>query len=366
MKVHYINILLFAHALNILVNTHKKTSITHHTQTNRSLCECDLYIPNYNNDQQMKEVMQQFEYRTSQRLRDYDERMIEKRKQCKEKCDKESQKIILKDKLEKELMNKFSTLDTDIQSDAIPTCVCEKSIADKVEKGCLRCGEILGAALPELGSIGGTALYALNTWKDAAIVTATAAAKQAGIAAGESVRIPAGKEFVIKALKHLYIDKLVPNICEEISSASHYNELTSFAKTIVAQRGAKCGAEKSSLSEDMCRQINISLRTKHVDGTNYLPDDEGVQQTLNSILDKAETTAKGAAEVAEADVAAEITKEQTALIEGGFNSTISSINAAIIAIEVIVLVMVIIYLILRYRRKKKMKKKLQYIKLLEE
>ncbi|EWC87688.1 hypothetical protein PFNF54_03536 [Plasmodium falciparum NF54] len=75
--------------------------------------------------------MQKFHDRTTQRFQEYDERLQEKRQICKDKCDKEIQKIILKDKLEKELMDKFSTLDTDIQSDAIPTCICEKSLADK-------------------------------------------------------------------------------------------------------------------------------------------------------------------------------------------------------------------------------------------
>ncbi|ETW57610.1 hypothetical protein PFUGPA_00518 [Plasmodium falciparum Palo Alto/Uganda] len=66
------------------------------------------------------------------------------KKECKDQFDKEIKKIILKDKLEKELMDKFATLQTDIQSDAIPTCVCEKSLAYKLEKTCLKCAGILG------------------------------------------------------------------------------------------------------------------------------------------------------------------------------------------------------------------------------
>ncbi|SPJ10088.1 PIR protein, partial [Plasmodium sp. DRC-Itaito] len=137
MKVHYINILLFVHALNILhtyICHHFYRQIPtkkyiHHTKipTTRLLCECELYAPaNYDNDPQMKEVMQQFEDRTSQRFHEYDDRMVEKRKECKDKCDKEIQKIILKDKLEKQMAEHFDTLQTDIQSDAIPTCICEK------------------------------------------------------------------------------------------------------------------------------------------------------------------------------------------------------------------------------------------------
>ncbi|KOB87524.1 hypothetical protein PFDG_03709 [Plasmodium falciparum Dd2] len=124
MKVHYINILLFALPLNILEHNKNEPHTTpNHTQTTRSLCECKLYSPtNYDSDPEMKRVMQQFVDRTTQRFHEYDERMQSKRMQCKEQCDKEIQNIILKDKLEKELMDKFATLQTDIQSDAIPTC----------------------------------------------------------------------------------------------------------------------------------------------------------------------------------------------------------------------------------------------------
>ncbi|ETW51725.1 hypothetical protein PFMALIP_00150 [Plasmodium falciparum MaliPS096_E11] len=161
MKVHYINILLLALSLNILViNTHKKPSITsRHIQNTRLLCECELYMPNYDNDPEMKRVMQKFHDRTTQRFQEYDEKLQEKRQICKDKCDKEIQKIILKDKLEKQMAEQLTTLDTNITNDDIPTCVCEKSLADKVEKGCLRCGGILGSAMPQLGLIGGSALY---------------------------------------------------------------------------------------------------------------------------------------------------------------------------------------------------------------
>ncbi|ETW42929.1 hypothetical protein PFNF135_02823 [Plasmodium falciparum NF135/5.C10] len=202
MKVYYINILLLAVPLNIMAYTHKKSSITPpHIQTNRSLCECELYAPaNYDSDPEMKRVMQQFQDRTTQRFHEYDERMKTTRQKCKEQCDKEIQKIILKDKLEKELMDKFATLQTDIQDDAIPTCVCEKSLADKVEKGCLRCGSILGAAMPEVGSIGATALYTLNQWSITATADAIAAAKELAITEATN----AGVSTVVSKLIALY------------------------------------------------------------------------------------------------------------------------------------------------------------------
>ncbi|ETW28777.1 hypothetical protein PFFCH_03795 [Plasmodium falciparum FCH/4] len=206
MKVHCYNILLFSFTLIILllspsqVNTHKKPSITsHHTQTNRSLCECDLYTSIYDDDPEMKEIMHDFDRQTSQRFEEYNERMNKNRQKCKEQCDKDIRKIILKDKIEKELKQQLATLETDISTDDIPTCVCEKSIADKVEKGCLECGGILGAAMPELGSIGGSLLSALYTWKPKALEAAIAAAKELAITEATN----AGVSTVVSKLKEL-------------------------------------------------------------------------------------------------------------------------------------------------------------------
>ncbi|ETW27267.1 hypothetical protein PFFCH_05306 [Plasmodium falciparum FCH/4] len=41
-------------------------------------------MPNYDNDPEMKEMMENFDRQTSQRFKEYDERMIEKRQKCKE------------------------------------------------------------------------------------------------------------------------------------------------------------------------------------------------------------------------------------------------------------------------------------------
>ncbi|KOB87712.1 hypothetical protein PFDG_03057, partial [Plasmodium falciparum Dd2] len=169
-----------------------------HTYTNRSLCECELYAPsNYDNDPEMKAVMQGFDRQTSQRFEEYNERLLENKQKCKEQCEKDIQKIILKDKLEKQMEQQLTTLETKITTDDIPTCVCEKSLADKVEKGCLRCGGVLGGGvMPGFGAIGGTALYALNQLKpkalevaikaalDAAASNISATAKAAGLKAG--------------------------------------------------------------------------------------------------------------------------------------------------------------------------------------
>ncbi|SOV75761.1 rifin PIR protein, putative [Plasmodium reichenowi] len=332
MKVHYINILLFAHALNILVNTHKKTSITQKISTTRSLCECELYAPaNYDNDKEMKKVMQQFEDRTSQRFHEYDERLKTTRQKCKEQCDKESQKIILKDKLEKELMDKFSTLDTDIQNDAIPTCVCEKSMADKVEKGCLRCGYGLGTIAPTVGLIG---TFVVDQLTNALTASAIAAAKEAGTKAGvEAVIGKMEKSFEVMGLNVRWADFIKP---------SHYSSSSGIFEGFKnAVHSCKQGGQLSKANESMVDSI---LRNGEAGFGNYVTRGKEAYAVQFEAV-KVEELGK-------------VTTQTTPLY--------NAITYSVLAIIIIVLIMVIIYLILRYRRKKKMKKKLQYIKLLEE
>ncbi|ETW45490.1 hypothetical protein PFNF135_00012 [Plasmodium falciparum NF135/5.C10] len=86
MKLHYSKILLFSLPLNILVssssNAHNnKPYIKSHTSTTtwRGLSEYDPYIPNYDNDAEMKSVKENFDRQTSQRFDEYEERMKGKR-----------------------------------------------------------------------------------------------------------------------------------------------------------------------------------------------------------------------------------------------------------------------------------------------
>ncbi|KNC35806.1 rifin [Plasmodium falciparum RAJ116] len=365
MKVLYINILLFALPLNILVYNQRNYYITpRHTQTNRSLCECELYSPaNYDSDPEMKRVMQQFEDRTTQRFHEYDEKMQSKRIQCKDRCDKEIQKIILKDKLEKQMAQQLTTLETKIGTDDIPTCICEKSIADKVEKGCLRCGYGLGTVAPTVGLIGSVAIGA---WKNAAIATATKYATAKGLAFGKFVGEAAGRNAVIGGLQeHFFIKELGINSLDSYFTKGYYFDIEKLAKAIYDQRNAMCGADHK-LDSTICERIGKSLGTLNSDGTPGPPGPSPIEQRLKFFAGKAETTAAHVTETTTEKVTTELTTEKTGEIAATYMGYQTTIIASIIAIVVIVLIMVIIYLILRYRRKKKMKKKLQYIKLLEE
>ncbi|KOB61968.1 hypothetical protein PFHG_03721 [Plasmodium falciparum HB3] len=345
MKVHYINILLFAVALNILVNTHKKPSIRpRHIQTTRLLCECELYTPNYDNHPEIKRVMQQFYDRTTQRFQEYDEKLQEKRQIYKDKCDKEIQKIILKDKLEKELTEKFAILQTDIHSDAIPTCICEKSMVDKVEKGCLRCGVVFGGGIaPSVGLLGGIGQVALSAWKTAAITSAKEAAEKAAIAKATKAAVDA----VILQLK---------------SFVNGFTGMTVNLTPIVTPSNYKCGSvlytSAKNLASKSCIVNGHEMDKSFCNSVVFYDNVRGFNLFAEAGIAKYKTefaSQKALLEAAELDaVDAKYAFWQTANI------------APIVAIVVIVLIMVIIYLILRYRRKKKMKKKLQYIKLLEE
>ncbi|ETW39374.1 hypothetical protein PFNF135_06238 [Plasmodium falciparum NF135/5.C10] len=340
MKVHYINILLLALSLNILVYNRRNYYITpRHTETNRSLCECELYSPtNYDSDPEMKRVMQQFEDHTSQRFHEYDERMKTTRQKCREQCDKEIQKIILKDKLEKELTEKFATLQTDIQNNAIPTCICEKSMADKVEKGCLKCAQNLAGVAPGWGLLSG---FGYVTWSQYISGIAAKAAADAGLKAGVKVGLVNAVKIVTKTLDGF---GEVPTMdWEQLISFGNFSD----------------GVTLHAIFKNLDNMMN-----GYLDSGKY----SQFSMVVQTFAEKSKSYATPySTEVAEVTNAVADAKTGVLTKAGNATSSLSTgITASIIAIVVIVLIMVVIYLILRYRRKNKMKKKLHYIKLLEE
>ncbi|ETW29727.1 hypothetical protein PFFCH_02841, partial [Plasmodium falciparum FCH/4] len=357
-----------------IYNQRNHKSTTHHTlkiPITRLLCECELYTPaNYDNDPEMKRVMQQFVDRTTQRFHEYDDRMKTTRQKCKDQCDKEIQKIILKDKLEKQMEQQLTTLETKIDTDDIPTCICEKSMVDKMEKNCMKCAQNLGGIVaPSSGVLAGIAEGALYAWKPTALKIAIDKAITAGASEIWAARIlagaEAGKKAVIAELQALGVYNVRNKPWELIIGSKNNTALTMISDIIRLKKNEFCSMASKG-ENPMCTNITIKLGTITENGSPGLTDNIAIPQKAQEIVTQAIGAADAAAETAEKGVTNAITTEQTTLIEAGFNSSISSINAAIIAIVVIILVMVIIYLILRYRRKKKMKKKLQYIKLLKE
>ncbi|SOV80450.1 rifin PIR protein, putative [Plasmodium reichenowi] len=313
MKLHSDKILLFALPLNILVASYQehnknKASITpHHTPiyTSRVFSECDTQSSICDNDADMKSVMQHFDDRTSQRLREYDERMQDKRQKHKEQRDKNIEQIILKDKM-------------------------EKSLAERIEKGCLRCGCGLGGGvLPVWGLVSGL-------WYATLSQHVTKLAIQKGIAEGLKV----GLAEITKIFQKTSLSATVPKLTVDqmLSSEKFTNGVDLF---------------------DMIRHINTM--------SNNFPEPMYNQFWLK--IDGMVT--EGGIDVFNANNSANIAAvteafEKCKAAEFASHTSLLSntIIASVVTILVIVLVMIIVYLVLRYRRKKKMKKKAQYTKLL--
>lgn len=259
----------------------------------------------------MKQVMDNFHHQTQQRFHEYEQRMIKNRKECKEQCEQDIQKLILKEKIQKELTQKLSALQIDISTHDIPTCVCEKSLADKTEKFCLKCGYGLGGALTSWEIFGYTGIYG---WANYAALLA----HEAGVKAGIKV--------VIDMLSSLPgLKKLSTVDFTKIINATNFNKSTELVNIV------------KGLSNGLCKTPNEHLFCSF---TNM---DNGKQLAgyIDSVYESGITEASN---VQGAKVA--IIKTTTA--DFSYNMIVSGIT-----IFVIVLVMVIIYLILRYRRKKK-------------
>ncbi|SCM18856.1 PIR protein, putative [Plasmodium sp.] len=371
MRIHYIDIFLCALNLNILARGKNKPYIKHHTQnaeptkSHRSLCECDTYMPNYDKDPEMKEVMENFDRQTSQRFKEYNQRIMKNRQKCKEQCNKDIQKIILKDKIEKELTEKLSTLDTNIATKDIPTCVCEKSLADKTEKFCHNCGYGLGSVAPNIGLLGGPGIY---VWKIAALATAKELAEKGGAAAGIKAADIASANVLIQGIKSAFkIDILGSLSLESFIKGKAYTQTSLITEFINSQYSIKCMSlsRMADADQSFC---SIIEKLNFLPGPNQVAvaKEVAIGTEVNKIFTKATSTAKAAAKLAIDDTTAKLTAHNTNAVNSTYASSQIAIIASVVAILVIVLVMVIIYLILRYRRKMKIKKKLQYIKLLKE
>ncbi|ETW45741.1 hypothetical protein PFMALIP_06198, partial [Plasmodium falciparum MaliPS096_E11] len=273
-------------------------------------------------------------------FQEYDEKLQEKRQIYKDKCDKEIQKIILKDKLEKQMAQQFSTLHTDIQSDAIPTCVCEKSLADKVEKACLRCGGVLGSGVaPSVGLLGGIGEAAISAWQTKAIAAATKAAMVEGAAQGLAAGIQAGKGVAIKSLKELGVEYFWPGMSNYIHNMSHYKEVANLTDVIYTPKLKVCSGANNDIFENICQQFDIKISVLTADSKYKVLPRDAVPEALKGIVSEADTTAKAVAEAESTRIAAEITQQQTAVINATYSSWQIAITASIIAIVVIVLIM---------------------------
>ncbi|SOV78333.1 rifin PIR protein, putative [Plasmodium reichenowi] len=316
MKLHCSKILLLFLPLNILVtsyqahNTNKPYITPHHTQTNRSLCECDTQSSIHDNDADMKSVMEQFDDRTSQRLREYDERMQDKRQKRKEEREKNIQKIIEKDKK-------------------------EKSLAEKVEKGCLRCGCALGGGvLPVWGLVSGL-------WYGTWLQYLSEEALPVGIRRG----IEVGITEITKIVQKTRCISDIPITAADMLSSGK------FTKGVTLYDMAK------HISDTMYDKLKEGINNQIWSQINGMVNVEGIVEFNTNNSTHVAAVEKAFEEGKAAAIAAEHAK---------YAHLYNAIGYTFLAILIIVLVMIIIYLVLRYRRKKKMNKKAQYTKLLNQ
>ncbi|SOS80838.1 PIR protein, putative [Plasmodium sp. gorilla clade G1] len=276
------------------------------TITSRLLSECGPYIPNYNDDADMKSVKENFDRQTSKRFEEYKEHVSEKRQKYKEQCDKDIQKIILKDKM-------------------------EKSLAENLEKYCLRCGCGLGGVAAGVGLFGALGTYG---WKVAATATAKDFATQEGTKAGIQAVITAIKD------QSAFIElKSVP--LTNFIDGSNYKTVEGLVEAIKVAMESIQKPCTPSASARACNAISAN--------------------SVDWLGPFAEAGKNAATDATAAAEKAELFKVTTTS-----SNAYSAIGYSVTAILIIVFVMVIIYLILRYRRKKKMNKKGQYTKLLNQ
>ncbi|CDO61557.1 rifin [Plasmodium reichenowi] len=349
MKLHYFKILLFFLPLNILVTSYKahnnnKPSITpchRPIYTSRVLSECDIESSNYNNDTDMKSVKESFDRQTSQRFQEYEKRMKNKRQKLKEERDKNIEKIIEKDKM-------------------------VKSLEEKIEKGCLRCGCGLGGVAASVGLFGGLGMYG---WKSSATTAAIEGVKQASIEAGEAARIPAAIDAVIEGIKNEFgVSILDAKELVSYITPNTYPNVSLISEKVYFQYQSKCIPLSSGV--DLSNPICISVAQKS-EAAKEIPEMlqgkavshmKVINKTVENIVLESEHVAETAAKRA----TAEAIKASTDAVESTYASCQTAIIASVVAIIIIALVMIIIYLVLRYRRKKKMNKKAQYTKLLNQ
>ncbi|EUR74127.1 hypothetical protein PFBG_01728 [Plasmodium falciparum 7G8] len=336
MKVHYSNILLYVVNLSIFLISqllHHFTSYTKHEKntTTRLLCECDLYTSIYDNDPEMILVMENFNKQTEERFHEYNERMQEKQKICKEQCEKDIQKIILKDKIEKELTEKLETLQTNIKTEDIPTCVCEKSVADKVEKTCLKCGGILGVGVtPSLGLLGEIGGLVINNWTNTPFYKAFLTfAQKEGIAAGKIASDTA------RIISNFDVHTINGSTLGKVITVEALKDDTTLTTALYNEYVSMCVNTNPVEDKLICA---FGMRDGLVAG-QYASSRDVIGSSVKGIIRKAANAASQAAETAANETTSGMIEAELSKITSAGANLHSAITYSVTAILVIVLVM---------------------------
>ncbi|ETW33201.1 hypothetical protein PFTANZ_06081 [Plasmodium falciparum Tanzania (2000708)] len=256
------------------------------------------------------------------------------------------------------MAQQLTTLETKIDTNDIPTCVCEKSLADKVEKGCLKCGYGLGTVAPTVGLIGSVAIGSL---KNAALKIAIDEAIAEGAAKGLAAGTKAGIQEVMKGL---YTDFRLSAVDDKVLGlvldGTNYNNVSNITTAISTKFNRSCmpsfpvpGAVHgpgpvlvASPDPTFCSTFDaLGFGQRKVFDPSLLQD--SIKSAVNQIVTKAETAASTETAKVTASETETLKATNIAAVEAATTPYYTPIIASIIAIEVIVLIMVIIYLILR-------------------
>ncbi|EWC74992.1 surface antigen, partial [Plasmodium falciparum UGT5.1] len=254
-----------------------------------------------------------------------------KRQKCKEQCDKEIQKIILKDKIEKQMAQQLITLETNITTEDLPTCECEKSLADKTEKFCHNCGYGLGSVAPSIGLLGGPGIYG---WKIAALATAKELAEKAGAAAGEAAGEAAG---VAKVVELVNSEFGLPAIGDKalglVFDGTSYTDVTMITEAIYNKFNVSCMS--LGPGNNMRDPICISMWSKIESNGQGLGRDaitNAIKVAVKPIVSQAEGVADAAAEKAANQVTSLAIKTNTTTVNATYASCQTVIIASVVAI----------------------------------
>ncbi|KNC35807.1 rifin [Plasmodium falciparum RAJ116] len=253
------------------------------TKSYRSLCECELYTSMYDDDPEMKEIMHDFDRQTSRRFEEYEQRMITNRQKYKEQCDKDIQEIIVKDKI-------------------------QNSLAEKVEKGCLRCGCGLGGVAAGVGIFGA---ITVNEMKKAALVAAAQKGIDAGIAKAIAEVI---SKFGLHSLNDVPLQKII--------TASNFNKPMFYVEGIMRKYNSiECTFETTGENGVLCFYKTMPKGNPVI----------AVSQNARNVAIKA------------GEEAAKITSEEITAANTASYNLYLAIAYSVIAIVVIVLVMILKY-----------------------
>ncbi|ETW36561.1 hypothetical protein PFTANZ_02726 [Plasmodium falciparum Tanzania (2000708)] len=241
-------------------NKNKIYITPHHTTTTtlRMLSEYGVHTSIYKNDENMKSLKENFDRQTSQRFEEYEQRMIRKRKKYKEQCDKDIQKIIEKDKM-------------------------DKSLAEKVETGCLKYGCGLGGVAGSVGLFGGFGIYG---WKTAAL----AASKNAAVADATAKGVAKAIDLVKSTFD---VQNIAGQPLKTFFTATNYTNKKLISESIYMQYQSTClyvdAVPVTGVPEPIC----ISIWDKSLSGLGsngvFVKETEVIETTVRTIVSDAKT-----------------------------------------------------------------------------